>query len=246
MRIAAFDCETAPALVYTYDLFKPMIGVGQIVEDPRMVCFAGRFNDRKRTEFYAEWDEGGHDEMVRQLWRMLDEADAVLHYNGLTFDEPWARTEFARLHLGPPSPFHSIDLFQQSKKFRLISHKLAYAASHLVRTDGKISASALDLYIRYRNGDESAKRQFRRYNVRDVDVLFQMLDELRPWLTLPNAQLYGAERGSCPRCGSADQEKRGYKRLSTGLYQQYNCRSCRGWWRDTHRLSGADGVGIAA
>lgn len=248
MRIAAFDVEVSPALVWSYDLFRPVIGIRQIEQDPRMVCFAVRWNDRKRTEFYAEWDEGGHEAMVRQLWKALDEADAVLHFNGKTFDEEWARTEFALLHLGSPSSFHSIDLYQQSKKFRLISHKLAYVASRLVQTKGKLDASALDLYIRYYHGDEKAKREFRRYNMRDVDVLWEVHDELLPWLTLPNAQLYGAGQGACPRCGYAFSEKRGFKTLTTGVYQQYKCLNpkCGGWWRSTHRLSGADGVGIAA
>ena len=100
MRVLFMDVETSPALVWTFGFFKQYIRPDQVVEPPRMLCFAARFNDRKRTEFYSEF-HNGHAEMVAQLHRVLDEADVVVHFNGKTFDEPWARTEILQAGLRP-------------------------------------------------------------------------------------------------------------------------------------------------
>jgi hypothetical protein len=248
-RIAALDIETAPAKVYTFQLDKPYITLDQVIEPSRMICFAAQFSDRrtKPVEFYAEWkSDGGHEAMVRQAWRVADEADILLHFNGKRFDTPWLRTEFARLGLKPPAPFHEIDLYQQTRQFFLMSHKLQHVSTHLVDSGGKLHHSGFQLWRDVLDGDPKAQRLMERYNRRDVTALWDVFDELKPWLKIPNAGLYGAPVGACPRCESTNVQRRGLKALLTGVYQQYQCQDCGGWFRSSHRTTAVDSVEVAA
>ena len=47
MRIAAYDVETAPAQVFTFQLDRPFISLDQVIEPSRVMCFAAQFNDRR-------------------------------------------------------------------------------------------------------------------------------------------------------------------------------------------------------
>ena len=182
MRVLFMDVETSPALVWTFGFFKQYIRPDQVVEPPRMLCFAARFNDRKRTEFYSEF-HNGHAEMVAQLHRVLDEADVVVHFNGKTFDEPWARTEILQAGLRPPSPYRTVDLYQQSKRFYLPSHKLEYVSTRLIPAGGKESTGGFSLWVRCMSGDPKAWRLMRKYNLQDVDMMMPVYVEMLPWMT---------------------------------------------------------------
>lgn len=244
MRIAAIDIETAPATAYVWRTGQQFVGLEQITEPSRMICFAARFNDRKRTEFYSEWDDG-HQGMVEQARRILDEADVILHFNGKRFDDPWLRAEIKMAGLLPPSPYKQIDLYQQTKQFRLDSHKLQHVLTHLLKLEGKVQHSGFNLWRKVLDGDEKARRLFKRYNIRDVDALWEAFEELKPWLKLPNANLYapGTDR-VCPKCGKEALQSRGYYHLATGTYPRWWCDpakgGCGGWSRGTHRVASTD------
>jgi DNA polymerase elongation subunit (family B) len=239
MRVLFIDVETSPAIVYTFGFFKQYIRPDQVIEPPRMLCFAARFTDKKRTEFYSEF-HNGHEEMVRQLHRVLDEADVVVHFNGKSFDEPWARTEILQAHLGVPAPYRSVDLYQQSKRFYLPSHKLEYVSTRLIPTDGKQQTGGFALWPACMAGDPKAWRTMRRYNLQDVDVMIPVYNEMLPWMTsLPNAGLYGPDAGDvCRVCAATALVRRGFAYTAQGKFQRYQCSRCGAWSRSTHRLAG--------
>lgn len=250
MRIAAFDIETLPGSALVWRTGQQFVALDQIERPSRMTCFAARFNDQRRTEFYSEW-EHGHEEMVRQAHRIVDEADAVLHFNGKTFDVPWFRTEWAQAGLTPPSPFKQIDLYQQTKQFALMSHKLQAVSTHLAKIEGKLETGGLALWRGVLAGDPKAQARMRRYNIRDVDLLWELHDELLPWLKLPNANLYGNGTRVCPRCAKDGAlQFRGYERLAAGVYRRVWCDpgkgGCGGWSRGTQRVSGTELVEVAS
>ncbi|WP_158274547.1 ribonuclease H-like domain-containing protein [Cellulomonas sp. WB94] len=239
--------ETAPAVVYTFGFFKQYIRPEQVIEPPRMLCFAARFLDKKRTEFYSEF-HNGHLAMVNELHRVLDEADVVVHFNGKSFDEPWARTEILQAGLRPPSPYRSVDLYQQSKRFYLPSHKLEYVSTRLIPAGGKESTGGFGLWVRCMAGDPKAWRLMRKYNLQDVDVMMPVYNEMLPWMTsLPNVNLYddGTE-DRCRVCGSTSLHRRGFAYTTQGKFQRYQCTEpgCGAWSRSTHRLAGVSLVEV--
>ena len=103
------DIETAPALAYIWDLRTRFVPLSQVAEDGHILCFAAGWLGEDELEFVSKWGDG-EKPMVRRAWELLDEAEAVVHYNGNNFDIPRLNAEFLRYRMGPPSPAHQIDL----------------------------------------------------------------------------------------------------------------------------------------
>lgn len=235
MRILAIDIETRPALAYVWSLWDNHIGVEQVVDPGGVLCFAARWvGEKGRVEFWSDLD--GHDVMIQRVWELLDETDAVLHYNGVSFDVPHLQREFMEAHKLPPAPFKQIDLLKAVKaKGRFLSNKLAHVAPQL-GLKGKVEHEGFGLWKKCIAGDEKAWRRMRRYNIRDITELEKLYFEIRPWI--PGHPSFGAHSGLnvCPKCGSGDLESRGFALTTTGKYQRYRCGGCGAWSRNTHRV----------
>jgi hypothetical protein len=243
MKILGFDVETTPNLVWTYDLFsKNPTPIHWVVEPQRMACVAARFKGETKTHFFSEW-EHGQDGMAEGLYKLFEQADALETYNGKGFDEPWARTLFAQNDLKAYAEIPHIDLYQQTKKFRLPSHKLEWVSTRLAKVQGKVPISLMMEIQAAIGGDLAAQRKVKRYNVRDVSVLFEIHDSLESWLKLPNANLYAGTDGKCPRCLSDKIQKRGTRTTLVSVFDRYQCQACGGWFSPTKRERG---VGVRA
>lgn len=257
-RILFIDVETRPALAWVWSQRADYIPLDMVEQPSRMVCFAAKFLDDKRTQFYSEWDDGS-EAMVANLWRLLDEADTVVSYNGKRFDEEWFRTEVKLHGLTPWSPFHSVDLYQQTRKFRLFSHKLQHVSTFLLKLEGKVQTGGFGLWRQViddmqaelgiiRKFDDKqvakARKLMTTYNKQDVDLMPEMWVSLLPWMKLPNQNLFVTTedgRPVCPKCGvEGSLEKRGFEHTRQSTFQRFLCKvekgGCGGWSRDTRRV----------
>jgi hypothetical protein len=232
--------ETKPALVYTWSLWQPMIGVEQVVDAGGLICFAAKWLGERKTEFRSDFHDS-HKTMVSRLWTLLDDADAVLHFNGESFDIPHIQREFIEAHKQPPSPFKQIDLLKTVKKQgRFLSNKLAHVGPQ-IGLPGKVEHEGFPLWRKCMNGDSAAWGRMRKYNIRDVTLLEEAYEILRPWISShPSHAAFGGE-DVCPKCGSGDLERRGYAVLTTGRYARLHCKRCGAWSRETKR---ADKTGV--
>ena len=113
-KVLFFDIEASMAKVYTYDLFKPIIGYKDIIEPSRMVAFSAKWRGKRGVMFRSEYHDG-RDEMLTELRDLLDEADIVVGYNIARYDVPWTSGELHVEGFDPPSPFKKVDLFQTVK-----------------------------------------------------------------------------------------------------------------------------------
>jgi uncharacterized protein YprB with RNaseH-like and TPR domain len=226
-------------------LFNQNIGLNQIEETSKVICFSAKWLGAPRSsiEFYSVQD--GHDVMVKAAWDLLDQADAVMHYNGSSFDIPHLNREFLELGLGPTSPYQNVDLYRLSKKFKFQSRKLEHVSQKL-GFEGKVQHEGFNLWRKCLQGDEKAWKAMERYNKRDVTLMEDMYEVLLPWIPgLPNRRLYDSDSG-CPRCGSKHVQKRGISRTATSIFQQYQCQHCRGYFKDSRRAIGADFIGVSS
>lgn len=238
MRKLYIDIETSPHVAYVWKLFDENIGLTQLIEPSRMICVAWKFDDEE-TQFAAEWDRGGHAGMVKRVHRAVDEADAIIHYNGTSFDEPHLNREFLMAKLDPPSKPQTIDLYRAVKgRFRFASGKLEYVASALEIRQGKIKTD-FTLWRRVMAGDKAARAEMQAYNVEDVELLTDLYTELLPWIDRhPNAALYeGDTLIRCTRCASENLTLYGFARTSAGVFQRYSCRECGGLSRGAKRTA---------
>lgn len=235
-RVLALDIETMAAQVYTFSLFKPVIGHNQIIKPGRIICFSAQWEGDREVQFYSEF-EHGQEEMLSKLHQLLDEADIVIHYNGASFDIPWITGELMLAGYQPPSPFRQVDLFQFMKRHtRLQSKKLDYVA-HRFLDEQKVSHTGFQLWKDCDNGDPKAWKLMKKYAIKDTKLLLPLYHKVRGWMpNHPNMGLLEGHEIACTKCGSKKYQRRGTKTTQASVFQQFQCNNCGGWFRAAHRI----------
>lgn len=172
--------------------------------------------------------------MLVQVHRLLDEADAVVHFNGTRFDIPTLNKEFLLHGLLPPRPYKQIDLLTiVRRKFRFPSNKLNYVA-HALGLGQKVPHIGHDLWVQCMAKDPEAWKAMEKYNKGDVLLLEKVYLALIPWIqSHPNHGLYAPELSKpiCSNCGGTRVQRRGLDRSKTQIYQRFQCRECGTWLR---------------
>lgn len=237
MKILAIDIETRPSLAYVWGLWDENIPLDRLIEAGEMICWAAKWLGDKKVEF-KDVTHDGKSAMIQRAWELLDEADAVTHYNGKSFDVPYLQRAFLEEGLTPPSPYQQIDLFHTVKRqFNFPSNKLQYAAEYLLG-DTKTKHSGFDLWIKCMEGDETAWKLMKKYNIHDVDLTEKLYYKLQPWIKAHPSEAAFAGEDVCPKCGGTDLGKNGFVFLRTGRYQAFKCKGCGAHSRSTKRFDG--------
>lgn len=237
MKILLLDIETSPNTAHVWGLWQQNVGLSQLLESSYTLCWSAKWLGEKGTIFSSLEREDGIS-MMEKLWELLNEADAVVHYNGSKFDIPTINKEFLQLGLSPPSPYKQIDLLRVCKKqFKFPSNKLEYVAQKL-GLGGKVRHKGHELWIKCMNNDLVAWRKMERYNKQDVRLLEKLYKRLLPWIdSHPNHALYtDLTNPVCPNCGSHRLQKRGIAYTRVGQYQRFYCLSCGRWPRGRYGL----------
>lgn len=246
-KVLLIDIETKPPIVYSWNLWNANIGIDQIIEPGGMICFAAKWLGSDEVEFYSEW-EHGYDTMMLQIWRLLDECDAVVHYYGSRFDVPHIQTEFLRSGLTPTRPFKQVDLKTTvSKNFKLDSNKLQFL-SQVLGLEGKEEHEGFKLWDKVLNFsgkydldvERDAKARMESYNIRDVTLLEECYEILLPWIpNHPHRHLYVEGMTGCPTCAAEGSLVRdGYAYTKCSRFPQYRCSVCGYYFRSSRRDMG--------
>lgn len=233
-KILLLDIETAPLIVYAWSLYDKFTPITNIVEPGHTLCFAAKWLGEKEVIFDSINDSRPGD-MIRKVWKLLDEADAVIHYNGKKFDIPVLEAEFLLAKLKPPAPTPQIDLLQTARRFRLPSRKLDYISQRL-GLGQKTKHKGMELWRQCMAGDEAAWKIMERYNRQDVKLLEKLYYELRPWIkSHPNMSVYrkDTEEHVCPVCGSTHIRWKGYRTTASARYRRFVCTDCGSWGQST-------------
>lgn len=238
-NVVVIDVETSPAKVYAWGLFNQNVGLNQVIEPGRIICFAAKRVGSKEVTFVSEHHDS-RKEMLEELWRILDDADIVIGYNSKAFDTKIILGELAAAGFDPPSPFQQIDLLGVVKRnFRLLSHKLDNVA-HVMLDERKVDTGGFSLWRDCLDGDDKAWRKMRKYNIEDVRITERLYLRIRPWITdHPHVGLWNGNLEGCPKCGSTERQSRGYRHTLTGTFRQYQCTKCRGWYQNTRSVERA-------
>ncbi len=237
LRIATIDIETSPAVAYTFGTKNVFIANSQVIEPTRTLCVGVKWLGEAGVEMHSEWDEGGHDEMILALWHTLDQADAVVTYNGNSFDLPHLNREFVEMGLNPPSPYARIDLYQTVRtRFRFLSGKLEWVVRRL-DLGGKMSHEGFGLWRKVMERDPKAQDKMARYCAQDVRITERLYKEIKPWiLNHPNEALYAGKSHACPKCGSTKVTKRGLAYTNVSVFQRFQCQDCSAYSRGGVRI----------
>lgn len=237
-KILLYDLEVTPILGWTYKMWDT--NVIRIERDSYIMCFSYKWYDEKKISNVAQPDQPylydalpySDEWIVSQLWSLMDQADIVVAHNANRFDNRIATARFLEYHLGPPSPYKSVDTLMAARRyFRMASNSLNDLCAKLELgskpkdTHGKLWRDCID-------GDMAAWGKMKRYCNQDVALLSKLYDELRPFMTShPNLGSLNAEEDVCPRCGGSNLMRRGFAHTATCIYQRYQCNECDAWSR---------------
>lgn len=229
MKIGLLDIETSLHKVFTFTLFKAYIAPKQIIEPTKVLCWAFKWLGEKKVHFANANDP----DYIEKIYALIDEADAIIHYNGKSFDMKHLNREFLLRRIPPPSSYKNIDLLTTMRKnFKMASNKLEWVSIQL-GYEGKIQHRGIQLWIDCQeHNDPKAWREMKQYNVRDVTEMEPIYHDLLPWIEgHPNWGHYIERDDSddvvCGNCGSVDVKKNGIERKTIVPYQRYRCNSCK-------------------
>lgn len=240
VRVLFFDIENAPHDVYTWGLFNQNVGIGQIVQPGRVFGFGAKWLGEKEVYFSSDHHEESHAHMVEAAWKLLNEADVVVTYNGIGFDIPHMQREFLLAGLLPPKPFKQIDLLRVVRRqFKFASNKLDFVAQQL-GIGHKTHHEGFALWVKCMAGDPAAWAKMARYCKQDVKLTEKLYHYLLPWLTaVPHlGQMDGASH-SCWACGGTRLKRDGTAFAFVTSYRLYQCQGCGAWVRGSTKLQDA-------
>ena len=109
-------------------------------------------------------------EIVKDLWKLLDEAEIVIVQNGRAFDVKYVNSRFLFHGLTPPSPYKVVDTKTEAKRYlRLPSYSLDSMCEYF-GIGKKQEHEGFPLWTKCMAGDEKAWKRMLSYNKND-DIL---------------------------------------------------------------------------
>lgn len=233
MKILLLDIETSPNTAHCWGLFNQNIAITQVLESSYVLCWAAKWLGDEDIMWRRAYGPKGRyrKDMLKTIHKLLDQADAVVHYNGQKFDIPTLNKEFLLYGLQRPSPAKQIDLLQVTRnQFKFTSNKLDYVVQAL-KLGEKVKHRGHDLWLGCMNNDLDCWKEMEVYNRHDVVILEQLYHRLLPWIKTHAS--YSAHQGKpvCPNCGSGQTHRRGYAITVAGRYPRYQCQACGSWYR---------------
>lgn len=233
MKILLLDIETSPNTAHIWGLWNQNIGISQIMESSYVLCWAAKWLGEGEDIMYSSIFDFTPKQMLKKIHKLLDEADAVIHYNGTKFDIPTLNKEFLLQGMTPPAPYKQIDLLRVARnQFKFPSNKLDYVAKAL-GVGQKVRHPGHELWVKCMAGNQDAWLLMEEYNKQDVIILEGIYYKLIPWIkNHPNHGLHTRDL-VCPNCGGTHYQQRGYYYSKTLKYKRFQCqeKGCGHWFK---------------
>jgi hypothetical protein len=225
------DIEWKPATAYVWKMWDENITPDQLIDEGGLLCFCAHWHGSKEYMFFSEWDDG-LEGMAKAALDLLNEAEAVVTYNGDKYDLPKLRGTIILAGLRPPAPPTSIDLIKTIKKLGFVMNRLAYIGP-LLNVGGKMKHEGFRLWRSVLEGDPRAQQRMRKYCVQDVKVLVALYNRVRPFIV--DHPHLGDDKGACGSCGSSNVQLRGFRRTKYYRVQRVQCQDCGSWSMGTRQ-----------
>lgn len=226
-KILIVDIETKPAKAYIWRMFKENVGVEQLIDPGGMICFGAKWYGDREVMFHADWMEGGRQAMLQAMWNLLNEADALVTFNGERFDLPKILGELAVAGFQAPPPPTHIDLFKTTKKFGFISGRLMFLAE-MFGIGKKVKHEGFELWAKVLEGDLGAQIRMQRYCKQDVRLTERLYRRIKSYIyDHPHMGEHGKE--ACGACASTNYQHRGKRYTKSFIIERLQCTNCGSW-----------------
>lgn len=232
--IAIYDIELSPIRMWCYSRWQA--NALWVDQEQYLMSFAFKWYGTSKIHYYDLRDQTTysvdrkHDkQLTKALYDMWQMSDILVAYNGAKFDQRVAKMQFAR-HGLIPKPVRDIDPLKIARKeFKFSSNSMRQVAIELgVAPKLDVPLGHLTQQI-IEHDDKQAWKEFKKYNIQDVETLEAIWIKIRPYATTHvTISAYGDYDG-CPRCGKSDALIRyGFKYTNSYKYQEWHCNPKKG------------------
>src|ERR1019366_4802331 len=174
LRVLVLDIETSPCTAYVWGFKEQYVNVKQMKTDWYIMAFGAKWlGDPASKVMY--WDtrnarKAGDDKaLLREAWKLLNEADVVITQNGEKFDSPKLNARFMLNGMRPPKPYRHIDTYKLVRRVAAFtSNGLDYLTQKFCTKYKKLSHSAypgLSLWTECIAGNKKAWAAMKEYNI---------------------------------------------------------------------------------
>lgn len=234
-----FDIETSPNIGLFWEAgWKKTIDYSNIIQERAIICICYKWEDEKEV-YSLNWDSKQSDKlMLEKFIEVANTATELVGHNVDRFDLSWVRTRclFHKIAMFPK--YQTIDTLKVARsKFKFNSNKLNYIANSLgfgqkIKTEFGLWKDIL------LNKDKAAMDKMIKYCKKDVILLEKVHKALSTHIDnkVHYGVIFGADRGSCPNCGSDDLIRSCARTTVTGLVKiQYKCNTCNHYHTKTDK-----------
>lgn len=245
LKVLVFDIETAPILGHVWGLFDQNIALNQIQSDWHVLSWSAKWlYDAPENVMYADQRKAKNIEddskILKQIWKLLDEADVVITQNGKSFDVKKLNARFLHHGFPPPSSYRHIDTKIIAKRhFAFTSNKLEYMTDKFCVKYKKLKHakfSGFELWKQCLAGNLEAWKEMETYNKYDVLSLEELYLIFQPWDNSINFNVYHESPVHTCNCGSTEFSKNGFKYTNTGKFHRLICDNCGAEYSDKQNL----------
>ena len=228
-KILLFDIETSPNLAYSFG-GKWEVNVVAFKKHFEILSFAYKYLGEKEVTCVSMAGQQNDLHTVRELRKILHEADVVIGHNVDSFDVRKFTARLAFYDLAPTKILSTVDTKKVARRYFGFNSNSLDDLGEYLGLGRKIKHEGIKLWLDVMADEPEAWRKMEEYNIQDVILLEQVYIRLRPWIqNHPNiAKL--KERNGCPNCGSDSVIKAGIRANTAGFRQQMQCKSCRGYY----------------
>lgn len=244
-KVLVFDIETAPILGYVWSLWENNVALNQIKSDWHVMSWSAKWLKGEDGVVYGPHDKimymdqrnakdiENDKELIKGIWKLLDEADIVITQNGKKFDSRKLNARFILNGLKKPSPYKHIDVKEiVNRHFAFTSSKLEYMTDKLNKKFKKIKHEefgGFELWRECKAGNLAAWKAMEKYNKYDVLSLEELYHIVSPWERVVDFNLYSDSIETKCNCGSVHFQKRGFSYTGSGKFQKLQCQKCGAW-----------------
>lgn len=239
-EIIILDLETMPDLTEILKVW-PSVGdyPGKTLRATitTIICAGYKYLDEKTTHCLNVWDYSKNinddKRLVKALYEILKDADAIVTHNGKRFDWKFLQTRLMVHGLPPLNKIPHIDTCGLAKENLFLYNNRLGTLGEFLADDNKIQTGGWELWVDCYKGDKKARKKMSDYCKQDVKLTEKVFKPLRPFATnLPNYNLYVEDKKKvCPTCGSNKLKSHGLHRTKTKVYRRYRCRNCNSYSR---------------
>ena len=199
------DIEVSPNLVLSWRTgFNINLAHDSVYKERTILTAAYAFDDKPVVGLTWNPKTESCKAVVKEMIKVMDEADIIIGQNHDRFDMKWLRTMAIAEGLSMKPNYKTIDTLKLYKKYFLFNSNKQDYVSKFLTGEGKIKTDFslwVDTWIKK---DPKALAYMLQYNMKDVEDLRNCYNIIAPYVEPKSHEgvANGSPSWSCPHCGS--------------------------------------------